>query len=99
MTLNIEHRLFVKKNDKKWIYFGASYLKLYLLERKINKMNRISLSEKNYSNFIKEKKIFKEWLERQRVFFNDSIYWWMNGLASRSNLSSNFLLLFQKTSI
>ena len=92
MTLNIEHRLFVKKNDKKWIYFGASYLKLYLLERKINKMNRISLSEKNYSNFIKEKKIFKEWLERQRVFFNDSIYWWMNGLASRSNLSSNFLL-------
>ena len=92
MTLNLEHRSFVKKNDKKWIYFGASYLKLYLLEKKLNKSNRISLSEENYSNFIKEKFIFKEWLESQRVFFNDSIYWWMNGLASRSNLSSNFLL-------
>ena len=92
MILNLEHRIFVKKNVSKWIYFGASYFKLYLLEKKVNKKNRISLSEKNYSNFLKEKKIFKKWLEQQRLYHKDSIFWWMNGLASRSNLSSNFLL-------
>ena len=31
-------------------------------------------------------------MEKQRIFFDDSIFWWMNGISSRNNFSSNFFL-------
>jgi hypothetical protein len=35
VTVRLEHRFFSKKNNSDWIYFGASYLKLKNLEKKI----------------------------------------------------------------
>ncbi len=90
MILNLEHRLFSRKEKKKWIYFGSSYLKLLSLEKKKDKTYRISLSKENLKNIIKEKKIFLHWLDEQNSYYNDSIFWWMNSIASKSNLSSIF---------
>ena len=90
MILNLEHRLFSSKEREKWIYFGSSYLKLHSLEKKKDKACRISLSNENLNNFIKEKKIFLHWLDKQNSYYNDSIFWWMNSIASKSNLSSIF---------
>ena len=89
MILNLEHYLFYKKNEQKWIYFGPSYLKLHILEKK-NKSKRISLIDKNLLNCSKEKKSLLEWLDSQNIYYNDSIFWWMNSISSKSNLSSHF---------
>ena len=91
MNLNLEHRSFCNKDNEKWIYFGNSYLKLFRLEEKIKK-NRLSISRQTSINYSNEKKYFIDWLEKQRVYFDDSIDWWMNSFASKTNLTSNFLL-------
>ena len=89
MILNLEHYLFYKKNEQKWIYFGPSYLKLHILEKK-NKSKRISLIDKNLLNCSKEKKSLLELLDSKNIYYNDSIFWWMNSISSKSNLSSHF---------
>ena len=85
MNLNLEHRSFCNKDNEKWIYFGNSYLKLFRLEEKIKK-NRLSISRQTSINYSNEKKYFIDWLEKQRVYFDDSIDWWMNSFASKTNL-------------
>ena len=92
MILNLEHRNLVKSIKSKWIYFGANYSNLKRLSKRINKEDNISLSQEHSLNFIVEKENYKQWLEHQRTFYNDSIEWWMNNLTSMNDLSSFFLL-------
>ena len=45
-----------------------------------------------HETFNYELKNYLEWTEKQRIFFKDSINWWMTELAGRNNLSSDFFL-------
>ena len=92
MIIELEHRSLKKKINNKWIYFGGSYKYLKNLQKRIDKNYEISLTNEIYLKSLNNRKIFLNWLEEQRNSFNDSIYWWMNGLPSRNNFSSNFFI-------
>jgi hypothetical protein len=92
MTINLKHRFFNKKDSDNWIYFGVSYLKLKILEKKIGSNKKISLSNAIYLNSNEQRKNYVNWIEKQRNYFNDSTHWLMNNMASKDNRSSNFFL-------
>ncbi len=92
MAISLVHKSKGKIVTDNWIYFGSSYLDILNLEKKYNKKQKILITERINTNSLKQRKIFTEWLEKQRIFFDDSIFWWMNGLSSRNNFSSNFFL-------
>ena len=85
MAISLVHKSKGKIVTDNWIYFGSSYLDILNLEKKYNKQQKILITERININSLKQRKIFTEWLEKQRNFFDDSIFWWMNGLSSRNN--------------
>ena len=89
MILNLKHFSFFKDNGQKWIYFGLSYQKLYALEKK-STSKRLIIRDRHLLNFSKEKKNILEWLSKQNNYYKDSIFWWMNSISSRNNLTSHF---------
>ena len=77
--------------NKDWIFLGNSFINLQLAERKINGP-RIKINEFLHDTFKEELKNYLDWTEKQRILFNDSVYWWMTEFAGRNNLSSDFFL-------
>ena len=92
MILNIKHHLFTSSLNSKWVYYGTNYEKLQNFSKKFKNNFRISLTNENHLNFTKEKENYKNWLENQRLFYKDSLNWWMNNLATMSDPASFFLL-------
>ena len=45
-----------------------------------------------HDTFKEELKNYLDWTEKQRILFNDNVYWWMTEFAGRNNLSSDFFL-------
>ena len=91
MSINLEHHFFCKKENHNWIYFGNNFLNLKRVENTKGEKNKINLKKNNYINYTREKIIYLKWLEDQRKYFNDSLNWWMNGIASKNNLSIDIL--------
>ena len=77
--------------NKNWIFLGSSFKKLKLAEKKING-KRLKINQFLHESFDEELKNYLEWTEKQRIFYNDSIHWWMTELAGRNNGSSDFFL-------
>jgi|TARA_A100001011_G_C14313499_1_gene846787 hypothetical protein len=77
--------------DKKWIFLGKSYQNLLQVEKKISG-KRIKIHRDLHLVFKKELKNYVKWIEQQRKSFKDSPYWWMNDLAGKNNIYSDFLL-------
>ena len=99
MKIKIVHQSFFKKQDVKWIYFGTSYQKLKNCLKK-DSYNRISIKQEFSITALKERKNFLNWTNNQRLFYKDSLLWWMNGIAEKENLDSNFYtLICQLTAI
>lgn len=78
--------------NENWIYFGKNFSNLNYLEERIGKKKKVSLTKEIVINFSNQKKNFLNWLNKQNKYFKNSIYWWMNGLASKNNLSVGFFL-------
>ena len=76
---------------KNWIFVGKSFRNLKIAEKKIIGP-RIKINDFLHETFDSELKNYLEWTEKQRVFFKDSVNWWMTELAGRNNLSSDFFL-------
>jgi len=77
--------------DKDWIFLGSSYQNLKNVENKL-KGKRIKIDEILHETFKEELTNYLQWSEKQRVKFNDSIYWWMTELAGRNIGQINFFL-------
>ena len=74
-----------------WLYFGSSYLKTKLCERRLSE-KRINLQDEIHLQAEVQKIPFLKWIEAQRVVNKDSIFWWMTHIAGRNNAYSNFYL-------
>ena len=77
--------------EKEWIFLGKSYLNLKSVEKKI-KGKRIKIKKFLKESFNQELKYYLNWIEQQRVYSNDSVYWWMSTLADRNNANSSLFL-------
>jgi len=77
--------------NKDWVFLGSSFMKLQSVEKKIIGP-RIKINKFLHEIFNNEFQNYLEWTEKQRVFCNDSVYWWMTELSGRNNLSSDFFL-------
>ncbi len=89
MEVEIVHHSFFKKKNIKWIYFGTSYEKLEKCLEKDN-LNRISLKQEFSKTANRERENFLNWINNQRLNYKDSLLWWMNAIAEKENLDSNF---------
>jgi len=74
-----------------WLYFGSSYLKTKLCERRLSE-KRINLQDEIHLQAEVQKIPFLKWIEAQRVVNKDSIFWWMTHIAGKNNAYSNFYL-------
>ena len=77
--------------DKSWIFLGSSFKNLKFAEKRISG-KRIQINKFIHQSCKEEINNYLQWTEAQRLQFNDSIYWWMNALAGRNNVSSIFFL-------
>ena len=77
--------------NKNWIFLGSSFSSLKVAEENISGP-RIKISKFLKESYKKELKNYLEWIERQRIANNDSIFWWMSKIGSRNNADSNFFL-------
>ena len=77
--------------NKDWVFLGSSFMKLQSVEKKIIGP-RIKINKFLHEIFNNEFQNYLEWTEKQRVFCNDSVHWWMTELSGRNNLSSDFFL-------
>jgi len=77
--------------DKNWIFLGSSYQNLKNIEDKLEG-KRIKIDEILHDTFKEELPNYLQWNEKQRIKFDDSIYWWMTELAGRNIGQINFFL-------
>lgn len=91
MKINLAHSSENIKYKTPWIYFGNSYLKMKNWESR-SSGKKINIQDKIHLYARSEKAPFLKWIESQRIFNNDSIYWWMTQIAGRNNSYSNFYL-------
>ena len=81
--------------DKSWIFLGSSFKNLKFAEKRISG-KRIQINKFIHQSCKEEINNYLQWTEAQRLQFNDGIYWWMNILAGRNNVSSNFFYIYVK---
>ena len=89
MKIYLFHYKKIDKIKDDWIFLGNSYLKLKKLKNKMTG-NYINLQSEYHKEFDIQKKHILEWLEKQRIYNNDSLFWWMSHLSSRNNGVSKF---------
>ena len=91
MKIILAHISRFKNKEVPWIYFGSSYLKMKNWEKKFSG-KRINLQEEIHLQAEIQKIPFLKWIEEQRIYNADSIYWWMTQIAGKNNAYSNFYL-------
>ena len=91
MSISIININDISKISSSYFYFGSSYKNILNL-RKNSKYELINYKRELSKIFKREEFFFLNWIEKKRNQNNDSIYWWMNPIAGRNNLSSNFFL-------
>ena len=69
--------------------FWSKLSKTSYFSKKITSQ-RLFIRDRHLLSFLKEKKNLLEWLNKQNIYYKDSIFWWMNSISSRSNLTSHF---------
>ncbi len=89
MHVKLAHSIRVCKWNDDWIYLGSNYQLMRKNESKING-NRISINNLLKHDSKDSRIEWLEWLEKQRLENNDSLFWWMTHIAGRT---SNFYLL------
>lgn len=99
MNISLLHTSEISKINSDYFYFGTNYKKVFKIK------NSTSFQFLDYQKLFKkiskdEKFFFLKWIEKKRLQNKDSIFWWMNSIAGRNNLSSNlFTYLCQYFSI
>ena len=73
----------------KWFYFGDSYEQLSYLKKKLGEENFLDFSIEKDNIFEFELNDYLIWTEKNRIKFNDSLYWWSTELAGKNNLNSS----------
>ena len=91
MKIFLAHSLQIVDQKTSWLYFGSSYSKMKVCERKLSK-KRINLQNEIHLQAEIQRIPFLKWIEAQRVANKDSIFWWMTHIAGRNNAYSNFYL-------
>ena len=91
MKIILVHSIWSKNKKIPWLYFGSSYLKMKIWEKKLLG-KRINIQKEIHFQAAFQKESFLQWIENQRVENNDSIFWWMTHIAGRNNAYSNFYL-------
>ena len=91
MNISIININDISKISSSYFYFGSSYKNILNL-KKHSKYELINYRRELSKIFKREEFFFLNWIEKKRNQNNDSIYWWMNQIAGRNNLSSNFFL-------
>ncbi len=91
MNVSITNINNISKITSSYFYFGSSYKNILNL-KKNSKHQLINYKGELSKIFKREEFFFLNWIEKKRNQNNDSIYWWMNQIAGRNNLSSNFFL-------